>query len=217
MKVCIKRKDYQNIIPAYFAMAGFLGYGIFVFNLVTSADDIVYYIVDNLLNVIFTIFFVGLDIFFVIYMFKKPKEFTAQLISKEEQNYKGQQITYMTFKTAKETSNDIDYIETEYKCYTKEPNNLVVNQIYLIGIKEFNWQMKYVKDYQVQPLDPIKKVPKMNMSFIYLVIGGFFGITVLGSIIGCVLYPQYLHVYIIAGSISSVPTYYCIKGAIDNK
>ncbi len=113
-----------------------------------------------------------ISLYFMYFLLKKPKRYSAKLLKKNVENYKGRQITYMTFTTEKEKEQEEDFVPRTYTCYTYGYNDLIENERYTIKIKEFNWKIKAVEECN----DNItSKVPNMTLSPVLLAVGFIFG------------------------------------------
>ena len=147
MKVYSKKHDKNTIIPGIIVTIILLlvSSGIFIAS-VMSEKSFIDVLSSFGILLLFAVIFLGFSIYFIYILIKKPKDYKAKLINKKIEIYKGKQITYMKFSTEKEREQEEDFISSEYKCYTIGKNNLIVGNDYSLGIKEFNWEPKYVEE-----------------------------------------------------------------------
>ena len=174
MKVHVKKGECQTPIPAIIVTIVFLSFSIGVFVSCFSYNSFMEALSEVGMLLIFALVFFAISLYFIYALFKRPKEFSAKLTKKNVENYKGRQITYMTFTAEKEKEQEEDFIPATYTCYTYGNNKLIKNKKYIIKIKEFNWKIKAVEeDNNLQ--SNIFKVPNMTLSSVFLAIGFIFG------------------------------------------
>lgn len=151
MKVKIKRFDYQSElirIGVIFILGTFSAYALIMFleefnSQLYSFKDILKQQGDLLL--FGTIFFL-FDMYALYYSIKRPKVYRATLVKKKIEKYKEKEITCMVFKIKKNEAKD--FVPRKYECYTEGTNDFIEGREYLIGIKEYNWQIKNVKNIE---------------------------------------------------------------------
>lgn len=174
MKVHVKKGEYQTSIPGIIVTILFLSFSIGIFVSCFSYNSFIEALSGAGMSLIFALVFFAFSLYFVYALFKSPKGYSAKLTKKNIENYKGRQITYMTFTTEKETEQEEDFVPETYTCYTYGNNNLIENEKYIIKIKEFNWKIKAVEeDNDLQ--SNISKVPNMKLFPVFLAIGFIFG------------------------------------------
>lgn len=215
MKVYSKKHDKNTIIPGIIVTIILLlvSSGIFIAS-VMSEKSFIDVLSSFGILLLFAVIFLGFSIYFIYILIKKPKDYKAKLINKKIEIYKGKQITYMKFSTEKEREQEEDFISSEYKCYTIGKNNLIVGNDYSLGIKEFNWEPKYVEELKNRYKNKITdKVPNMTMSPVFLTIGLIFGGLLFLCILGIIIYPQYTSIYIIAGIFFGISLFVTFKGS----
>lgn len=173
MKVHVKRGEYQSAIPGIIATIAFLSFSIMVFAGCFLANSLMEVLSMELL---FALVFFSFSLYFVYLLLKKPKRYSAKLIKKSIENYKGRQITYMKFVTKKRKEQEEDFVPKTYTCYTYGNNDLIEKEKYIIRIKEFNWKIKSIEEDNDLKED-ISKVPNMTLFPVFLAVGFIFGRT----------------------------------------
>jgi len=218
MRVYVKKEDKNTMIPGIIVTIIFLSFSIGVFIAgITSGKSFIYVMASFGITLLFAIIFFGFGICFVYALIKRPKGYKAKLVNKKNETYNGKQITYMEFSTQKEREQEEDFIPSDYSCYTIGENNLIVGNDYLLRIKEFNWEPKYVEEindsYENTKNKVASKVPNMTMSPIFFSVGLiFFGLLFL-CILGIIMYPEYTSTYIIFGIFSGAALFMTFKGS----
>lgn len=92
----------------------------------------------------FSIVFFLLSLVMIYSLLKRPRLYRAKLISKKTELIDGKNKTVLIFKITgklkdKDLSSDKTVINT-VKCYTMEENNLIINNNYILKIKELGWK-----------------------------------------------------------------------------
>lgn len=225
MKVYVKKEDKNTIIPGIIVAIVFLSFSIGIFIAYfksgkSFAEALVSFGITFFVAIIFFVF----GVFFIYFLFKRSKGYKAKLVNKKIETYNGKQITYMEFNTEKEREQEEDFISSDYRCYTVGENNLIVGKDYLLRIKEFNWEPKFVdlinnsnKNFKN---NVTSKVPNMSMIPIFLSIRLILYGWIFLCVLGIIKYPQYTFTYIMFGAFCGVPLYMMSKGSktwkIDN-
>ncbi len=204
MKVYVKKKDRQSMLPGIIIITIFLAFSIGVFvSAFNYEGSFLEFLEGGAVLILFAIIFFAFGIFFLYMLIKPSKGYRVKLVSKETENYRGKEITYMKFNVKKNP--DEEPIKSSYNCYTIGENNLIVEKDYILKIKEFNWQPKYIEDineyYERTKTEAPTKLPEMNISPVLLAIRFIFGGMTLFCILGIILHPQYLNIYLIEGVI----------------
>lgn len=194
MKVYVRKEDCQSFIPALFLTFLFFAISIFVFISMLSADSFMEGLSKVGIAFPFAILFFCFASFFLYSFIKKPKKYTAKLVSKKKDTYKGENITCMVFQVFKKKEREDDFISNEYRCFTYDDNPFVVNQNYNIFIKEFNWQIKRVESRED---NDIISVPNSSMWLVFLSIGFIIVFNLLLGILGLMYYKEYSIYYIL--------------------
>lgn len=210
MKVYVKKEDKNTMIHGLIVTIMFLSIsaGIFIdfFKSKKSFDDVFFAI----------IFFGGFSMYLIYALLKWPKGYKAKLVNKNIETYNGKQITYMEFNTEKKREQAEDFISSDYRCYTIGENNLIVGNDYLLRIKEFNWEPKFVEEinnsYESSKNKVASKVPSMTMSPVFFSIGLIWSGLIFLCILGIIKYPQYTASYITFGTFAGVALFLTFKG-----
>jgi len=222
VKVYVKKEDKNTMIPGIIVTIIFLLFslGVFIAGIISGKSFI------DLLSsfgivLIFAIIFFGLGMYFVYALIKSPKGYKVKLVNKKIKTYNGKQIIYMEFNIEEDGEKEEDgegeeaFISADYKCYTFEDNNLIVGNAYLLRIKEFNWEPKYVEEISNSYEQPKNKVAsnlaKFTMSPVLFSVGLFFGGLLLICILGIIMYPQYTSTYIILAIFCIVALFIAFK------
>ena len=142
MKVYTQDGESQSMFGGLLVTFVFFVYSLYIFISFIQSKNIAETLADLGVGLVFALIFFVIATYFIILLLKKPKSFTAELVKKEIQVYKGKIITYMEFVTF-EAENKIGM---HYFCYTYGENNLILNKKYLIKVKEFNWNIKRVEE-----------------------------------------------------------------------
>lgn len=134
-------------------------------------------------------FICGIGMLFTL--FKKPKRYSAKLISKNEECYQDKNVTSMIFELwAKENDSN-----KTCECFTYEQNELVVGKTYDVYVKEFNWEIRKV-DCSVK--NDIKTLPSQSpLLFCFILIQLILGFDISLGILGIIYYKKYFVVYVI--------------------
>lgn len=205
MRVYIKKKDKNTMIPGIIVTIIFLSVSSWVFITAIKSDKSFIEIVENFgIELIFSFVFSVLGICFVYFLFKPPKKYKVKLVNKKIETYNGEQITYMEFiefglpKEQKESSDCYSY-----SCYTKGENDLIVGNDYVLRVKQFNWEPKFVEKLDSCFKNKIAfNLPNMTLTPISLILGLiFFGVLCL-CILGIITYPEYIYIYVLVGIFS---------------
>lgn len=213
VRVYVKKEEKNAIIEGIVITIGFLAVSIYIFiNFFKSGKTLIDALASFGTLLLFAIIFFAFSIYFIYFLIKRPRGFKAKLIDKKIENYNGQQITYMKFRVQKEREQAIDFIRSEYNCYTIGENNLIVENEYVLRIKEWNWEPKYVEELESNTSNKVaSKVPNMTMSPVFFSIGLISGGMLFLCILGLVLYPQYAFTYIITSIFSGIGLYMTFK------
>lgn len=212
MKVYVKKEDKNTTIPGIIVMIIFLLFSVATFTaiifLLKDGKSFVDILASSGSIIIFALIFFGFSMFFIYSLVKRPKGYKVKLVNKKVQKYKGNQITYMEFRTQKENEKDDDFISSKYKCYTIGDNNLIVDNDYSLKIKEFNWEPKCVEEisdsYVNRKNKVTEKTPKMNIPLVPISIGALFVGMLFLCILGIITYPEYTSTYIMTGIFSTL-------------
>ena len=204
MKVYVKKEDKDTMIPGIIITIIFLSISVGIFISFFKSEKS---FVDTLASfgntLVGAIIFFGFSMYFIYILFKRPKGYKAKLVNKKIETYNGRQITYMKFKTEKESEQEEDFISSDYRCYTIGENNLIVGNDYSLRIKEFNWEPKFVEEinnsYESSKNKVASKVPNMTITPVSFSVGLIFGGSIFFCILGIIMYPQYTPTYIMVG------------------
>lgn len=205
MRVYVKKENKNTMIPGIIVTIVFLLVSSWVFITAIKSDKSFIEIVENFgIELIFSFVFSVLGICFVYFLFKPPKKYKVKLVNKKIETYNGEQITYMEFiefglpKEQKESSDCYSY-----SCYTKGENDLIVGNDYVLRVKQFNWEPKFVEKLDSCFKNKIAfNLPNMTLTPISLILGLiFFGVLCL-CILGIITYPEYIYIYVLVGIFS---------------
>ena len=208
MRVYSKKEDKQTMAPGIIVTIIFLSFSIGMFvAAITSGKSFMDILASFGSLLVFAIIFFGFGLYFVYALLKKPKAYKAKLIKKQIEIYNGKQITYMEFQTEQElreimeneVEKNLPEFSDAYKCYTIGENDLIQGNDYSLKIKEFNWEPKFVEEINNIKSDT-STVPNANLSLVHLVIGLFWGVSLLLCLLGTIMYPQYNSTYVIVGA-----------------
>lgn len=216
MKIKVKDRNYEDLIGMTILIIVFSFFAIAIiccciFSEGTFFEKSLMYFMPLL----FALLFFLVVIYSIINIFKKPVEYKAKLIKKEYKKYKFKYITEMTFKIR-----DKDYEDTlvkyeKFVCYTKGENDLIENNTYSIGIKEFDWRVKYITENINETL--LKKMPEPAMWLVILLIDLFLLNFIICSLV--LIFKYKLEYFVVAvGMIAfcSFGIWYSIKYYINN-
>lgn len=218
MKVYVKKEDKNTMIPGIIVTIIFLSVSVGIFiAFFKSEKSFADALASFGVTLVFAIIFFGFSMCFIYALFKWPKGYKAKLVNKKIETYNGRQITYMKFKTEKESEQEEDFISSDYRCYTIGENNLIVGNDYSLRIKEFNWEPKFVEEinnsYKRPKNKVTSKVPNMTISPVFFSVGLFFGVLIFLCILGIIRYPQYTSTYIMFGTFCSAALFMTFKGS----
>lgn len=170
MKVYVKKGEYQSYIPGIIITIIFLSISIGIFIFCFSYNSLMEVLKKQGFILLFAIVFFVFSLYFIHSLFKHPKGFSAKLNKKVVENYKGNKITYMTFTTFNDNTQEENFIPKTYTCYTYGDNALIENKNYLIKIKEFNWKIKAIEELN-ELSNNTSKLPNITLSPILIAIG----------------------------------------------
>ena len=208
MKVYVKKEDKNTMIPGIIVMVIFLA--IFIGVLISAFKEHAK-LIDILLKynvlLVFALIFGLFGIYFLIHLIKRPKRYLAKLVDKKLEKYNDLEITYMKFHTRGSTPDDV----SEYKCFTIGDNDLQIGNEFVLRIKEFNWEPKYI-DKENNIFKVKETTPKKQKSLVFLIVNIVFVSLLVMSIVGIILYPEYLYIYAIVAIISAFAIYKAFKG-----
>lgn len=214
MRVYTKKEDRSSMLPGVIATIFFLSFSIGIFIAFFKSEESFIDTLSTLgIALLLAIVFFVLSIYFIFYLFKRPKGYKAKLINKKNETYHGKQITYMEFSTLYE---DEDSMEADYKCYTFGDNNFITNRVYSLRIKEFNWEPKYVEEidysYVSKKNKVASKIPNVTLSPVFLAMGFIEAGMLFFCILGLILYPQYMSTYLAFGTLFGFALFMTFKG-----
>ena len=197
MKVYVKRKDKEPVLPLIIILILFTTVVVTLSILVAQSEKkTLEDFVALILPVITITIFLGFDLMIISSFLKKPKYYKAKLVDKKIENKK----TFMLFKIEDSDQKEIPLI-SEYRCYTKDDNNLKTGKHYAIKVKEVTWKI-----LEVDELNKIKnisnKVPKVTMAPVFIAITALIMGTIITAIFGIILYKEYALTYIVALSMA---------------
>ena len=219
MKVYVKRKDKKS------SMLFGIGFILFFLSISISVFITVFFrsksSIENVLSygieLLFAIVFFITSIYLIFALFKKPEGYKVVLVEKKVQVYKGKTITYMKFNQASgfETINKKKKRKwTDYACYTKGENDFIVNNTYILMIKEFDHNPRYIceiNDGKIKYKEDTIKDYLASINYLWLIIKFILGGEVILCIIGLIKYPQYAAIYIIIGVFLSAGLFFISK------
>lgn len=214
MTVYSKKEDKNTIIPGIIVTIIFLSFSIGIFIAAIISDKSFIEVLESFgIALVFAIIFFGFGMYFIYMLLKKPKGYKAKLVSKKNETYNGKQITYMKFNTEKEKEQEEDFISADYKCYTIGENNLVVGNDYLLKIKEFNWEPKYVEEIKYSCENKVtSKILNMTLTPVLIALGLIFGWLLFLCLLGIIMHPKYTSTYIVVGIFCGVGLFMAFKG-----
>ena len=216
MKVYVKKEDKNTMIPGIIITIIFLSFSVGTFiAFFKSEKSFIDALASFGITLVFAIIFFGFSMYLIYALFKWPKGYKAKLVNKRIETYSGSQITYMEFNTEKEREQEVDFISSDYRCYTIGKNNLIVGNDYILRIKEFNWEPKFVEEinnsYERPKNKVASKVPNMTMSPVFFSIGLILVGEIFLCVLGIIIYPQYTFTYIMSGTFCGVALFMTFK------
>ena len=187
MKIKVKGINYQSPIPGLAITIMFLGVSIFIFSAFISQIDS--FTIESIFSkflemgmfLIFAIIFFCFGVYFVYIFFKPPTKYLAVLKQKERINTGSEEYFYVVFETIPNKDSD-GFIQQVYEGYIDINSNLLLEQKYLIGIKECNWQIKYVMEY-TNEVNYKESIPNAAMGPVILAVTSIFYISSIALII----------------------------------
>ena len=203
MKVYVKKEDKNSPVLGIIIAIIFLTISIGIFaSAFINYESIIKLIESYGSLLLFAILFFGFGIYFVYLLIMPPKLYKMRLINKKFETYNGQNITYLEFTKAKEEEQEEDP-SPDYKCYIIEDKNLIIGNCYLLGIKIFNWEPKYIKDInsinENELIENKNDNSKINITPVFLAVGFIFGGLLVLCILGSILYSQFAFIYLPIG------------------
>ena len=211
MKVYVKKteKEYQSFLPTLLVSTVFLTFAGLIVYYTLQANSLIVALEQFGIGLLIAPIFGCLGALFLLSIFLPPMKYTGKLISKDEQQQDGRVIYLMTFQVFKKHPGNNDFTPDTYRCYSLEPNSLVVGSNYPIYIKN------YIRKVNETMTSELKYAPSSSMIPVYIIIELFFiGQVVLG-IIGIFNYPDYFWVFVIMTIIFTILIPYSIKKFIE--
>ena len=210
MKVYPKNEDKKGIIVGFIVGVVLLSFvGFLIYHLIwelKKGTELHVAILNDSIAIAFAFAFIICGGMIIYYIFKPAKKYKAILLKKEKEKYNNNEVWMMKFKVYIVDNNEEEIIEVEG--YTLEDNNYKVNNNYIVGVKEANWSIRYIEELDEKNYKS-NKGTSFNPLFISLLI--VFMTILFVSILGMIMYPQYLVIYIITALFASVPLYFIAK------
>jgi hypothetical protein len=100
----------------------------------------------------------------------------------------------MTFSIFKKSGNGGDTFPVNYKCFTFDDNELVINKLYNLYVKDLNWKIKRVEE---RTDDSMVTAKADSLAFFLGAMAFIFVSPIILGIIGIIYYKQYSSYYII--------------------
>lgn len=180
-KVYVNKNDRQSPIPGFVITLIFLGISIGIFVAFFKKLD-GNYTVDGFFKVfsdfgmavLFALVFFGFSLYFIWQMFASPKRYVGVLKSKQEKFEKNNPVTELIFEVQPE-GKSLQAVRTGYKCYIKNKSDFQEGEKYILGIKTFNWCIKYVEDHQYDESSAQIKMDNASMLPVFMGILFIFG------------------------------------------
>lgn len=144
MDVFVKKENKQSFVPIVGLLIVFLAFSVGSF-IYIFRDNFIERLLNNSSLFLFAIFCFGFSIYGIVLFFKKPKKYSARLLSKELENYHGRKIWNMTFEVYKKAKRYDDVVPTKYSCFTYDDNAFLINNNYTVFLKELNWVITRVE------------------------------------------------------------------------
>lgn len=189
MKIKVKSTNHQSPLPGIIITIVFLGISLFIFSLYFVQSNYSFTLngliqaisTFGIIYLMFAIIFLCFSLYFIYLLISPPKKYIAILTEKTHINKGEKNYTKVTFETIKNEDSD-NVITKTYKGLIQNDPDLTVKEKYLIGIKEFNWQLKYVTEYS--ELTKYKKhIPNMNLTPVIISVLSIFVVSAIGIII----------------------------------
>ena len=210
MRVYVKKNKKNPMLPGIIVAIIFLAFSLFVFSSFFSDNrPLIDKISSYGVALFFSILFFGFGTVVIVFLFKKPKAYKFKLVKKKSESYNGQKITSMKFESKK---NGEKY---EYSCYSIGDNNLVEGYDYVLKVKQYNWEPRYVEElsdkYKFDDGQVEDKTSKITISPVYYALEfAVAGIVVL-CILGMIFYSKYFFTYLVVLSIMVIVLYKIIN------
>ena len=189
MKYKIKSKNHQSPIPGIIFTIVFIAISLYIINMYFKSTDYEYTIKAfifgikeyGIMYLLFALIFLYFCIRLIYSLLSPPKKYVAILKEKKHINNKEKNYTKVKFETIENEDSD-NAISTTYIGIIDDNPDIVVNEKYLIGIKEFNWQIKYVTEYK-ENIPHKKHIPNLNMMPVIISVLLIFITSAIGTII----------------------------------
>ena len=207
MKVYTKKEDRQSMIPRILVTIGFFVVPIgIILSIIFSNDSIIEALIENSIEVAFAITFFAFDMLFIAGLFLPPKGYRAILVEKEDEFINDKKITHLLFKVkGKDTGGLIPLV---YKCYVYDDTEFEVDKIYSIGIKEYNWEIKYAEKidntYSDSKGEVKEETPGLAMKPVFYAILFILATPFIASVAGMYFYPDNFNNFLVSGIISLI-------------
>ena len=207
MKVYTKKEDRQSMIPRLLLTIGFFIVPIgIILSIIYTSDSIVDALIENAVVVAFAIMFFAFDMLFIVGLFMPPKGYRAILTEKKEEFLNDTKITYLTFEVKGKDTGGL--IPNVYLCYVYDDTEFEVDKIYSIGIKEYNWEIKYAEKidntYSDSKGEVKEETPGLAMKPVFYAILFILLAPVIASIAGMYIYPDNFNKFLVSGIISLI-------------
>lgn len=188
MRVKLKDVNPESMIPRFFIMFLFLGVGVILLIPIIKAimtEGIILGLLYSLGILIFELVFGGFGLYFLIKLIGPKARYCAVLTSKDSIQHKNKEYMVLDFLIEK---SDDEVILNSYRAYCpiEKSDIFTVNEKYIIGIQEANWEIKYAEQYN-ETKKVKTKIPNLTMRPILYAVGAIFYLSFIG-IIGVGIY-----------------------------
>lgn len=184
MRIKLKDVHPESMLPRLFIIFLFLGVGIILLIpiiKVIMTEGIILGLLYSLGILIFELLFGGFGLFFLIKLIGPKARYCAVLTHKDSVIHKSKEYLVLDFLI--EESDD-GVIQNGYKAYCpiKENDIFTVNEKYIIGIQEVNWEIKYVEPFN-KTKKTKTKLPNLTMRPILYAVGAIFYLSFISAIV----------------------------------
>ena len=201
MKIKLKCVSTQPFFANLFVTLLFLlvpgGYFYYVFNKYTSVMDAIF---DEGIALLVLGVFLVLGIYFLYALIKLPTKYYCTLVDIKSSVVKGKSVVNLTFDLKKRHTQNNDLVPSTFECYVNSADELIKGTDYVVGIKEFNWDVKYVEEYSSS--SNVKEyLPNTSFDIVFGIMYFIFGGFIVFCIIGIYYFPEYAFWYLLVSLI----------------
>lgn len=184
MRTKVKSVNHQSVLPGLFIILIFFGLGVLILVPIINtiiAEGLLMGILYSFIAIIFDAAFLGFSMYGITKLIGPRTRYQAVLTHKDKIIHNDKEYLVLDFLV---DEGDDKIIQNGFKAYCPktEDNDFTINEKYIIGIQEANWEIKYVELFD-ETKKVKKKMPSMTMRPIFYTVSAIFYFSFIGAII----------------------------------